>query len=126
MALFYQKGTISDMSEVRTGTSMSGKEWERMDLILEIPGYQGAVYKMVFSVSGENVKKVLLLNRGDSVEIGFTVHAREWNGKWYNNVDLVNITDESGAKPAPAAPVQAAPQSQESLDPADHQEDLPF
>lgn len=123
MALFYQKGTISDMSEVRTGTSMSGKEWERMDLILEIPGYQGAVYKMVFSVSGENVKKVLLLNRGDSVEIGFTVHAREWNGKWYNNVEAVKIStpEDAPTQAEPSAPEIPQVEVQENTE-----MDLPF
>ena len=123
MALFYQKGTISDMSEVRTGTSMSGKEWERMDLILEIPGYQGAVYKMVFSVSGENVKKVLLLNRGDSVEIGFTVHAREWNGKWYNNVEAVKIStpEDAPTRTEPSAPEIPQVEVQENTE-----MDLPF
>lgn len=128
MALFYQKGTISDMSEVQSGTSQSGREWQRMSLILEIPGFQGSIYKMVFQVSGEHVKEVSLYNRGDKVQVGFSIYAREWNGKWYNNVDLVNITDESGAKPAPAAPVQAQTQinKQESLNPADNPEDLPF
>lgn len=128
MALFYQKGTISDMSEVQSGTTQSGREWQRMSLILEIPGFQGSIYKMVFQVSGEHVKEVSLYNRGDKVQVGFSIYAREWNGKWYNNVDLVNITDESGAKPAPAAPQQAQTQinKPESLNPADHQEDLPF
>lgn len=122
MALFYQKGTISDMSEVQSGTSQSGKEWQRMDLILETPGFQGSVYKMVFRVSGDHVKEVSLFNRGDRVQVGFSIYAREWNGKWYNNIDLVTITDESGAKPAQAS----APREQENLNPADNPEDLPF
>lgn len=122
MALFYQKGTISDMSEVQSGTSQSGKEWQRMDLILETPGFQGSVYKMVFRVSGDHVKEVSLFNRGDRVQVGFSIYAREWNGKWYNNIDLVTITDEAGAKPAQAS----APREQENLNPADNPEDLPF
>lgn len=128
MALFYQKGTISDMSEVQSGTTQSGREWQRMSLILEIPGFQGSIYKMVFQVSGEHVKEVSLYNRGDKVQVGFSIYAREWNGKWYNNVDLVNITDESGAKPAPAAPQPAQTQinKQESLNPAENPDDLPF
>lgn len=123
MALFYQKGTISDMSEVQSGTSQSGKVWQRMSLILDTPGYQGSVYKMVFQVSGDHVKEVSLFNRGDKVQVGFSIYAREWNGKWYNNVDLVTITDDSGAKPAPA---KETAQPRENLNPADHQEDLPF
>ena len=125
MALFYQKGIISDMSEVQSGTSQSGKVWQRMDLILETPGFQGSVYKMVFRVSGDHVKEVSLYNRGDRVQVGFSIYAREWNGKWYNNIDLVNITDESGAKPAPAESKPKA-QETENLNPADNPEDLPF
>ena len=124
MALFYQKGTISDMSEVQSGTTQSGREWQRMSLILEIPGFQGSIYKMVFQVSGDHVKEVSLYNRGDKVQVGFSIYAREWNGKWYNNVDLVTITDESGAKPA-ASVQEPQPETKESLDPEEH-EDLPF
>lgn len=107
---------------MQSGTSQSGKEWQRMDLILETPGFQGSVYKMVFRVSGDHVKEVSLFNRGDRVQVGFSIYAREWNGKWYNNIDLVTITDEAGAKPAPAS----APREQENLNPADNPEDLPF
>ena len=122
MALFYQKGTISDFSEVQSGTTQSGKEWQRMTLILDTPGFQGAVYKMAFQVSGEHVKDVLVFNRGDKVEIGFSLYAREWNGKWYNNVDLVQIKKQETNQDAPAP----AAFNTESLNPAVHQEDLPF
>ena len=125
MALFYQKGTISDFSEVQSGTTQSGKEWQRMTLILDTPGFQGAVYKMVFQVSGDRVKDVLLFNRGDKVEVGFSMYAREWNGKWYNNVDLVKISHlEQNNAPAPQA------EQEQPLPPADPednpQNDLPF
>lgn len=125
MALFYQKGTISDMSEVQSGTTQSGREWQRMDLILDTPGFQGSIYKMVFRVSGDHVKEVSLYNRGDKVQVGFSIYAREWKGKWYNNIDLVTITDESGAKPAASVQDKPQPETKESLDPEEH-EDLPF
>ena len=133
MALFYQKGTISDFSEVQSGKTQSGNEWQRMTLILDTPGFQGAVYKMVFQVSGDHVKDVLLFKRGDKVEISFSIYAREWNGRWYNNVDLVKIKSldeqKQEEKPAPA-PASKQPaifdQPQESLDPADNPNDLPF
>jgi hypothetical protein len=130
MALFYQKGTISDMSEVQSGTSQSGREWQRMDLILETPGFNGSFYKMVFRVSGDKVKDVSLYNRGDKVQVGFSISASEWNGKWYNNIDLVTITDESGAvktayeETKPKAQTQI--NRQENLNPAENPEDLPF
>lgn len=133
MAIYQSRGRISDMSEVQSGKTQSGNEWQRMTLILDTPGFQGAVYKMVFQVSGDHVKDVLLFKRGDKVEISFSIYAREWNGRWYNNVDLVKIKslDEQKQedKPAPA-PASKQPaifdQPQESLDPADNPNDLPF
>lgn len=129
MALYNSCGRISEMSEVQSGTSRNGYEWQRMTIVLEIPGFQGAVTKQAFQVSGDSVKDVLLHNIGDLVEVSWIMYAREWNGKWYNNVDLVKIKYQEDAQPAPApqhaAPAQAAPKP-ESLNPAENPDDLPF
>ena len=133
MAIYQSRGRISDMSEVQSGTSKNGYEWQRMTITLEISGFQGSVFKQVFQVSGDNVNDVCLYNIGDRVEISWSMYAREWNGRWYNNVDLVKIKslDEQKQEEKPAAaPASKQPaifdQPQESLDPADNPNDLPF
>ena len=133
MAIYQSRGRISDMSEVQSGTSKNGYEWQRMTITLEISGFQGSVFKQVFQVSGNDVNDVCLYNIGDRVEISWSMYAREWNGRWYNNVDLVKIKSldeqKQEEKPAPA-PASKQPaifdQPQESLDPADNPNDLPF
>ena len=102
MALYYSKGKISFISEVKTGTSQSGYQWQNCDVTLEIPGFQGAVTKQVFRASGDKVDLVKRYKVGDNVQIGFTLYAREWNNRLFNNVDLVTITDESGAVAPPS------------------------
>lgn len=133
MAIYQSRGRISDMSKVQSGTSKNGYEWQRMTITLEISGFQGSVFKQVFQVSGDDVNVVCLYNIGDRVEISWSMYAREWNGRWYNNVDLVKIKrldeQKQEERPAPApAPKQPAifDQSQESLDPAENPDDLPF
>lgn len=133
MALYQSKGTISEMSEVQSGTSQNGYQWQRMTIILDIPGFQGSIIKQAFQVTGDDVNDVLLYNIGDRVEVSWSLNARNWNGRWYNNVDLVKIKSldeqKQEEKPAPApAPKQPAifDQPQESLDPADNPDDLPF
>lgn len=103
MALYYSKGKISFISDVKTGTSKSGFTWKNCDVTLDVPGYQGSITKQVFRASGDKVDAVLQFKVGDTVQIGFSLYAREWNNRLFNNVDLVTITDESGAvKAAPA------------------------
>lgn len=127
MALSYFKGTISEIGEIISGTSRNGNTWERQTLMLDIPGYQGSIYKVVFQVSGNQINAVMQFNHGDKVVIGASIYAREWNGKWYNNVDLVNIEHqfpEAETQTAPAPKIKDLPA--EELDPAAHSDDLPW
>ena len=131
MALNYTKGTISYMSEVTSGTSKNGYDWARQTILIDIPGIKGSITKLSLQASNEMVDELNNYNVGDKVEVGWSIYAREWNGKWYNNVDLVNIksqdqqTDQSPARSSRPAP---APQtmniSASELEP--QADDLPF
>ena len=130
MALNYTKGTISHMSEVTSGTSKNGYDWARQTILIDIPGYQGSITKLSLQASNEMVDELNNYNVGDKVEVGWSIYAREWNGKWYNNVDLVNIKSQGvqAAAPAPSPAPSPAPQTKSisaaELEPQD--EDLPF
>ena len=131
MALYYSKGTISHMSEITSGTSTSGRDWARMTIMIDIPGYQGSIYKLSFQVGTDRISDVQEFKVGDKVEIGWSIYAREWNGKWYNNVDLVNIKSQdqqTEQRPARSSRPAPAPQtrniSASELEP--QADDLPF
>lgn len=135
MALNYTKGTISHMSEVTSGTSKNGYDWARQTILIDIPGYQGSITKLSLQASNEMVNELNSYNVGDKVEVAWSIYAREWNGKWYNNVDLVKIkfqgeTEEESAartsRPAPAPAPQTRNIPAEDLDPAAHGDDLPW
>jgi hypothetical protein len=129
MPSYISRGTISDMSEVQSGTTIKGSTWNRMTLTLEIAVSTSAIIKQVFQVFGDKVDEVLKYKRGDEVEITFSLYAKEWNGKLYNNVDLWGIKPLFLTRTKEAQPAQADPQPQslgapkESDDPKD---DLPF
>ena len=126
MALFYSKGTISHMSEITSGKSNSGRDWARMTIIIDIPGYQGSITKLSFQVGTDRISDVQEFKVGDKVEIGWSIYAREYNGRWYNNVDLVNIKSQGTQNIQTAAPApQTMQYTQEQLDPAAH-DDLPW
>ena len=127
MALYYSKGTISHMSEITSGTSTSGRDWARMTIMIDIPGYQGSISKLSFQVGTDRISDVQEFKVGDKVEIGWSIYAREYNGRWYNNVDLVNIKSQGFQADAPAP--TPAPRSLNNIPAAElepHEEDLPF
>lgn len=127
MALYYSKGTISHMSEIKSGTSTSGRDWARMTIMIDIPGYQGSISKLSLQVGTDRISDVQEFKVGDKVEIGWSIYAREYNGRWYNNVDLVNIKSQGvqAAAPAPSpAPKSLSDIPAAELEPQD--EDLPF
>ena len=127
MALYYSKGTISHMSEITSGTSTSGRDWARMTIMIDIPGYQGSISKLSFQVGTDRISDVQEFKVGDKVEIGWSIYAREYKGRWYNNVDLVNIKSQ-GVQATALAPTPAT-RSLNNIPAAElepHEEDLPF
>ena len=127
MALYYSKGTISHMSEITSGTSTSGRDWARMTIMIDIPGYQGSISKLAFQVGTDRISDVQEFKVGDKVEIGWSIYEREYKGRWYNNVDLVNIKSQGVQADAPAP--TPAPRSLNNIPAAElepHEEDLPF
>ena len=121
MAFVKERGTIAVMSEVQSGTSQSGNTWSRQTIVVDVVGYNDNYRKVMLQASGNVVADLETMMVGDKVEITYQVTAREWNGKWYNNVDLYKIesTEEKAQQPvAPSAPsAPAYPQNTQSTQP---------
>lgn len=84
------KGQITSKLEVESGTSKAGKEWTKQSFVVNT----GAQYnpEVCFSVFGD--EKVEMLNNfqeGQEVEVLFNVSSREFNGKYYHNLDAWKI-----------------------------------
>ena len=110
MAFVKERGTIAVMSEVQSGTSQSGNTWSRQTIVVDVVGYNGNYRKVMLQASGNVVADLETMMVGDKVEITYQVTAREWNGKWYNNVDLYKIESAEESQPVAApAPAPAAP-----------------
>lgn len=130
MALNYVKGIISHKGEIKSGQSQSGRDWSRQTVVVDISSYGNTYSKIALSVQNDKVNELERYALGARVEIGYSVTAREWEGKWYNNVDLITITsldEEESPTPAAAAKRVARPKSTPLTPPEDSADgDLPF
>lgn len=112
MAIIKEIGTISVLGEVQSGTSQQGNPWCRQTIVVDVAGYNGSYRKVALQATGDVVRDLAGAVLGEKIEVSYQVTAREWNGKWYNNVDLykVEFLDIPQQPVAPAYPQQQMPQ----------------
>ena len=84
------KGKLSSKLSVESGTSKAGKEWKKQSFVVDT----GAQYnpEICFQLFGED--KIEMLNHhneGDQVEVSFNLSSREYNGKYFHNIDAWKI-----------------------------------
>ena len=102
------EGTISQKLPVQSGSSARGP-WAKQEFILEYPDGNFTA-KACFTAWGqEKVQDLDKYQVGDKVKVSFNLKSREYNGRWYNDLQIWKIAP-AGAQPA--APAQPVPQAQ--------------
>ena len=103
------EGTLAQKFSVQSGTSARGP-WAKQEFILEFPD-GNYTSKVCFTAFGQD--KVQDLDKyqvGDKVKVSFNIKSREYNGRWYNDLQIWKIAPAGDAQPA-AAPARPAPQA---------------
>ena len=78
-------GKLVAKLERETGTSKSGKAWEKQSILIE----QNTDYnkEVVVSFFGDKVKKLRDIEEGSEVNVSINLSSREFKGKYYHNID---------------------------------------
>ena len=101
------EGTLAQKLPVQSGNSARGP-WAKQEFILEYPDGNFTA-KACFTAWGqEKVQDLEKYQVGDKVKVSFNLKSREYNGRWYNDLQIWKIAP-AGAQPA--APAQPAPQA---------------
>ena len=101
------EGTLAQKLPVQSGSSARGP-WAKQEFILEFPDGNFTA-KACFTAWGqEKVQDLGKYQVGDKVKVSFNLKSREYNGRWYNDLQIWKIAP-AGAQPA--APAQPAPQA---------------
>lgn len=103
MATF--KGTVTSVSQIQGGTSSSGRQWQRVDVVLTYDNSKPEWPKAVlFSVMNDNIGK-FNLQQGCEYEVEVDFSTREYNGRTYMSASCWKATLIQPAQPqAPASP----------------------
>ena len=79
-------GKLSKKLERETGISKSGKNWEKQSIVIE---QTGATFnkEVVVSFFGDKIKSLRDIEEGADVNVSINLSSREYNGKYYHNID---------------------------------------
>jgi len=84
-------GEIVSVSEIQNGTSKSGNEWKKLGFAVTTGGdYPKTCYFTVFGQ--EKVDNFMKYNKvGQSVDVNFNVESREYNERWYTDLNAWKV-----------------------------------
>tara|TARA_B100001758_G_C18260188_1_gene530621 strand:+ start:154 stop:510 length:357 start_codon:yes stop_codon:yes gene_type:complete len=113
------KGKLVKKLSIESGTSQAGKEWKKQSFIVDT----GSQYnpEICFQLFGD--EKISLLKQheeGSQIEVSFNLSSREYNGRYFHNIDAWRIEDLDSVKSnnSNEAPEFNTPNTEE--------DDLPF
>ena len=86
-----EKGTIRYRGEIKSGTSKNGNDWAFQDIVLEVPTGSSQYKNLLVRADIHTVGEIQNISDSQEVEVTYYVNAREYNGKWYPDVNLYSI-----------------------------------
>jgi len=129
MANLEIEGRIIRKLPVQSGQGARGA-WSRQDFVLEYQDGNFPAQACFTAWSEDKVRDLERFQVGDPVKVSFNVRAREYGGRWYNDLRVWKLGAPGAAAPAapaaaPEAPAYGASAAPASYAPAPTLDDLP-
>ena len=118
------KGTLLQILNQESGVSKAGKEWKKQDFVIETN--EQFPKKVCFTLFGDKISLINGITEGSEIEVFFSLESRDFNGKWYHNINAWKV-EAAGAASSPSKPYLPEFSSSDAPPEADDSgNDLPF
>lgn len=118
------QGTIVSILPDQTGVSKAGKEWSKKEFVIETDDQFPK--NIAFTLFGDKIGLLNGKKQGDKVDVHFNLESREFNGKWFHNINAWKIDEgEAEEEYTPPTP-EINPSDDFGNDNVDESNDLPF
>ncbi|MFY8190480.1 MAG: DUF3127 domain-containing protein [Bacteroidia bacterium] len=88
-------GKIIQILPSTTGTSKAGKDWVKQEFIVETQ--EAYPKKICVSLMNDKVQELKKYVPGNEVKVSLNIESREYQGKWYTNVNAWRIEPGNAA-----------------------------
>ena len=104
------EGKVVEIFPARSGVAKTGNNWTSQDVLFEVlpqTQYPRRILVSFFNKADE----VARLSVGGEFTVSIDINAREYNGRWYNDIRAWRVQPKQAAQPQsqPAAPAYSAP-----------------
>ena len=120
-------GKIIAVLPERGGVSKTGNEWKTQEYVIET--HEQYPKKVCFNVFGADKIAQFNIQAGDEMTVSFDINAREYQGRWYNDIRAWKVERGAASGAAPMdIPVINAPKVEvpDFSKAANDPDDLPF
>ena len=96
------KGNVIQILKPESGVSKAGKEWKKQDFVIE--SNEQFPKKICFTLFGDKITLLDGISEGLEIEVYFSVESRDFNGKWYHNINawkIERVADTTSSKSYP-------------------------
>lgn len=118
-------GKILQIMPTTTGTSKAGKDWVKQEFVIETQ--ETYPKKVCISLMGDKTQELKKYVPGNEVKVSLNLESREFNGKWYTNVNAWRIEPAGSGQGASSSDDHFTPDPEPSFTPdSSSTDDLPF
>lgn len=101
------KGRVFQILPERSGVNKAGNPWKALQFVLQV---DDVFHKyIVFEIFGEDKIELMNVQVGEDLKVYFDIEAREYQGKWYNQLRAWRVEREIASLPTPVTEPQPEP-----------------
>lgn len=117
------KGKVQQILKPESGVSRAGKEWQKQEFVIETE--EQFPRKICFTLFNDKTSLIKEISEGEEIEVSFSIESREFNGKWYHNINAWKI-DKPATENIPEPPPEFSAGDIPPEPDEDESNDLPF
>ena len=118
------KGKIQQILKPESGVSRAGKEWKKQEFVVETD--EQFPRKVCFTLFNDKSSLLGGFSEGDEVDVSFNLESREYNGRWFHNINAWKLEKTAAEENLPEPPPEFRAEDIPPEPADDGGNDLPF
>jgi hypothetical protein len=85
------KGQVVAILPLESGITKAGKDWQKLTIVIEFNEGNYQKKLALSATKSELIQTLQNLKQGDSITASINLESREFNGKWFNSVNVWKV-----------------------------------